>query len=114
MLFALGVHLGLVEKGDDPEMGSGLAEPGEYAPVDPGGGEAGGSGRTLRLVYYSFISLVQTDYRYTCGSGEGRKTTTGHVVTWRNSGGGLVSCEEPLGKEASAAGHEAFRLSCPA
>ncbi|WP_239079402.1 hypothetical protein [Streptomyces sp. SID7909] len=114
VLFALSTHLGFTEKGDDPDMGSGLSEPGEYAEIDPGGGEASGSHRTVRLISYSFVRLVETDFRYTCGSGEGRRTTTGHVVTWPSSGGGLISCEEPLDKKASAAAHEAFRLSCPA
>ncbi|MEU2026709.1 hypothetical protein ABZ565_31820 [Streptomyces sp. NPDC016469] len=114
VLIALSTHLGFTEKDDDPEMGSGLGEPGEYAEIDSGGGEASGSARTVRLVSYSFVRLVETDFRYTCGSGEDRRTTTGHVVTWPSSGGGLISCEEPLDKKASTAAHEAFRLSCPA
>lgn len=114
VLFALAVHIGFAEEGDDPETGTGLAEPGEYAPVDTGGGEFGDTDRTVRLASFSFVRLVETDFRYTCGSGEGRETTTGHVVTWRSSGGGLVTCEEPLDKDSSAAAHEAVRLSCAA
>ncbi|MCX0245816.1 hypothetical protein [Streptomyces drozdowiczii] len=114
VLFALSVRLGFAEKDEDPEAGSGLAEPGQYAEIDSGGGEVGASGRTLRLAYFSFVRLVETDFRYTCGSGGGRRATTGHVVTWGSSGGGLISCEEPLDRTASAAAHEAFRLSCPA
>lgn len=110
VLLALGVRLGFAEKGDDPQDGSGLAEPGAYAPVDEGGGEAGG--HAARQVNFSFVKLVQTDFRYTCGSGKGQEPTTGHVVTWAGPGGGTVSCEEPLPKDASAAAHEAVRLSC--
>ncbi|WNI22672.1 hypothetical protein [Streptomyces sp. ITFR-16] len=110
VLFALSVRLGFADKGGDPQDGSGLGEPGTYAPLDEGGGEVGG--HTARLVNFSFVKLVETDFRYTCGSGKGQEPTTGHVVTWGNSGGGVVDCDEALPKDASAAAHEAVRLSC--
>ncbi|WP_240799384.1 hypothetical protein [Streptomyces sp. A0958] len=110
VLFALGVHLGLADKGDDPQDWSGLGEPGAYAPLDEGGGEAGGI--DAPLVNFSGVTLVETDFRYTCGSGMNRESTTGHVLTWSSSGGGTLSCDEPLSKKASAAAHEARRLSC--
>ncbi|MCM2411974.1 hypothetical protein [Streptomyces sp. RKAG290] len=110
VLFALSVHLGFAEKGDDPQGGSGLGEPGAYAPLAEGGGEF--SGLAARLVSYSFVKLVETDFRYSCGSGEDREPTTGHVSTWITDGEGTLNCDEPLTKDTLAPAHEAERLSC--
>ncbi|MET7498216.1 hypothetical protein [Streptomyces sp900116325] len=107
VLLALGVHLGLAEKGDET---SGLAEPGEYAPVDKAGGEY--SGAAGHLVEFSSVQLIETDFRRSCGRGEQRQQTVGHVVNWTSSGGGDIACETPLPEQASAAAREAVRLSC--
>ncbi|RAJ67874.1 hypothetical protein K388_00617 [Streptomyces sp. KhCrAH-43] len=112
VLFALSVHIGFADKGDDPGDGSGLGEPGEYAPVEGGGGEISGMNGAV-LVDFSSLQLVETDFRYTCGSGERRERTTGHVVTWTYSSTGELRCGVPLPRDASAAAHEAVRLSCP-
>ncbi|WP_107063524.1 hypothetical protein [Streptomyces sp. NRRL B-24720] len=107
VLLALGVHLGLAETGDET---SGLAEPGEYAPVDKAGGEY--SGAAGRLVEFSSLQLIETDFRHSCGRGRQRQHTVGHVVNWTSSGGGDIACETPLPERASAAAREAVRLSC--
>ncbi|MGW5271074.1 hypothetical protein ACWEQP_00550 [Streptomyces sp. NPDC004044] len=107
VLLALGVHLGLADKGDET---SGLGEPGEYAPVDNAGGEF--SGASGHLVEFSSVQLIETDFRHSCGHGKQRKQTVGHVVSWASSGGGDIRCETPLPKQASAAAREAVRLSC--
>ncbi|MFJ4902332.1 hypothetical protein [Streptomyces sp. NPDC088727] len=110
VFLALSVHLGFAEKGDDADGGAGLGEPGEYAAVDEGGGEV--SGRVARLVNFSSVSLVETDFRYTCPGVAASQPTTGHVVTWTGEGGGTIDCAMSLPKRASAAAHEAVRLSC--
>ncbi|WNI34054.1 hypothetical protein [Streptomyces sp. ITFR-6] len=113
VFFALDTRLGLTEKGeelDDTSGWSGLGEPGAYAPLAEGGGEF--SGLAARLVSYSFVKLVEADFRYACGSGEGREPTTGHVLTWIVDGEGTLNCDEPLTKGTSAPAHEAERLSC--
>ncbi|WP_406092980.1 hypothetical protein [Streptomyces sp. NBC_01013] len=110
VFLALSVHLGFAEKGDEPEGGAGLGEPGTYAPLDEGGGEV--TGHAARLVNFSSVTLVETDFRYTCGSRAHQEPTTGHVSTWTTSGGGILDCDEPLPKGASAAAREAGRLSC--
>ncbi|MFF0284995.1 hypothetical protein [Streptomyces sp. NPDC005262] len=107
VLLALAVHLGLAEKGDET---SGLGEPGEYAPVDNAGGEF--SGAAGDLVEFSSVQLIETDFRHSCGRGEQRQQTVGHVVNWTSSGGGDITCGTPLPKQASAAAREAARLSC--
>ncbi|WP_202540976.1 hypothetical protein [Streptomyces sp. SID2563] len=112
VLFALGVHIGFADKDEDPEDAAGLAEPGEYAPVEGGGGEISGMNGAV-LVDFSSLQLVETDFQYTCGSGERRERTTGHVVTWTSSSLGELRCGVPLPRKASAAAHEALRLSCP-
>ncbi|MFI6646093.1 hypothetical protein ACIBI8_00530 [Streptomyces sp. NPDC050529] len=109
VLFALSVHLGFAEKGGDPQDGSGMGEPGAYAPIDEGGGEV--SGHAARLVNYSAVTKVDVDFRYTCKGGEHREPTVGHVSTWSKTTAGVLNCEEPLPKDAAAA-HEAKRLSC--
>lgn len=110
VLFALSVHLGFADRTDDPQDGSRLGEPGEYAPVDEGGGRV--SGLPARLVNYSFVEMAETDFRHTCASGAGRQPTTGHISTWTAAGGGTLNCDEGLTKQSSAAAHEAERLSC--
>lgn len=65
---------------------------------------------TVRLVSFSYFKLIETDFRHTCAGGG--KPVIGHVSTWGPSGGGAVNCDEPLGKDASAAAHEAVKLSC--
>lgn len=107
VLLALGVHVGLAEKGDET---SGLGEPGEYAPVEGVGGES--SGVTGHLVEFSSVQLIETDFRHSCGHGKQRIQTVGHVVTWTATGGGDIRCETPLPKRAWAAAREAVRLSC--
>ncbi|MET8329218.1 hypothetical protein [Streptomyces sp. NPDC005181] len=107
VLLALGVHLGLAEKGDET---SGLGEPGEYAPVDNAGGEF--SGAAGHLVEFSSVQLIETDFRHSCGPGKQGERTVGHVVSWTSSGGGDIRCETPLTKQATAAAREAVRLSC--
>ncbi|MGW6098939.1 hypothetical protein ACWFRK_32375 [Streptomyces sp. NPDC055157] len=107
VLLALGVHLGLAEKGDET---SGLAEPGEYAPVDNAGGEF--SGAVGHLVEFSSVQLIETDFCHSCGPGKQREQTVGDVVNWTSSGGGDIRCETPLTKHVSAAAREAVRLSC--
>ncbi|WP_327369662.1 hypothetical protein [Streptomyces sp. NBC_01217] len=121
LALALALHLGLADKEDkeeaaeaaeaaeDPTGGSGLGAPGDYAPLDSAGGEVSGPGR---LVQYSFFSLIETDFRHTCGPGGHREPTVGHVMTWNGAGSGILDCEEPLRKQASAAAREARRLSC--
>ncbi|MFE4956930.1 hypothetical protein ACFRCW_23210 [Streptomyces sp. NPDC056653] len=107
VLLALGVHLGLAEKGDDTSW---LGEPGEYAPVENASGEKN-SGAAGHFVEFSSVQLIETDFRHSCGHGKQRKQTVGHVVNWTASGGGDIRCETPLRKEASAAAREAVRLS---
>ncbi|MFB6708224.1 hypothetical protein ACFCW6_26330 [Streptomyces sp. NPDC056333] len=107
VLLALGVHLGLAEKGDEA---SGLGEPGQYAPVDKAGGEY--SGAVGHLVEFSSVQLIETDFRHSCGRGKQVHRTVGHVVNWTSSGGGGIACETPLSEQASAAAREAVRLSC--
>ncbi|WP_328626403.1 hypothetical protein OHA88_19065 [Streptomyces sp. NBC_00353] len=107
VLLALGVHLGPAEKGDGT---SGLGEPGEYAPVDNGGGEF--SGAAGHLVEFSSVQLIETDFRHSCGPGKHREEIVGHVVNWTSSGCGDIRCGTPLTKHASAAAREAVRLSC--
>ncbi|MET8124873.1 hypothetical protein ABZV67_14185 [Streptomyces sp. NPDC005065] len=57
VLLALGVHLGLAEKGDET---SELGEPGEYAPADNAGGEFGGAAG--HLVEFSSVQLIETEF----------------------------------------------------
>ncbi|MEW1687649.1 hypothetical protein ACIQOF_29745 [Streptomyces sp. NPDC091265] len=110
VLFALSVHLGFSEKRDDPGDGSPLGKPGTYAPVDEGGGKV--SGHSGRIVSYSSVSLIDTDFRHTCGHGAKQPPTVGHVTTWSAAGGGVLDCDEPLDKNSSDPAHEAERLSC--
>lgn len=109
VLFALARHLGVADENDDPEGWSGMGQPGDYAELDTGGSEMTGDGR---LVEYSWISLVETDFRHRCGHGTTEEPTVGHVVSWTAGGAGILDCEEPLTKGASAAAREAVRLSC--
>ncbi|WP_392751724.1 hypothetical protein [Streptomyces sp. LN590] len=108
VLLALGIHVGLAEKGDDA---SSLGEPGEYAPVEnASGGRI--SGAVGHFVEFSSVQLIETDFRHSCGHGKQREQTVGHVVSWTAAGGGDLRCETPLTKRASAAAREAVRLSC--
>ncbi|MYX66390.1 hypothetical protein GTW90_13860 [Streptomyces sp. SID8373] len=111
VLHSLGTKLGLVSADDDPKGGSALGEPGTYAPLDEPLGQAGDLKDGVRLVSFSFFKLIDADFRYTCAGGG--QPIIGHVSTWGPSGGGAVNCDETLGKDASAAAHEAVRLSCP-
>ncbi|MFK0097381.1 hypothetical protein [Streptomyces sp. NPDC091040] len=110
VLHSLGTKLGLVSADDDPKEGSALGEPGTYAPLDEPLGQVSDVKGTVRLVSFSYFKLIETDFRYTCAGGG--KPVVGHVSTWGPSGGGAVNCDEPLGKDASAAAHEAVKLSC--
>ncbi|MFI5628357.1 hypothetical protein ACIA8E_03005 [Streptomyces sp. NPDC051664] len=108
VLLALGVHVGLAEKGDDT---SSLGEPGEYAPVEnASGGRI--SGVVGHFVEFSSVQLIETDFRHSCRHGKQPEQTVGHVVSWTAAGGGDIRCETPLTKHASAAAREAVRLSC--
>ncbi|WNO66896.1 hypothetical protein RPQ02_25330 [Streptomyces sp. AM2-3-1] len=108
VLLALGIHVGLVEKGDDTSF---PAEPGEYAPAENAGG-GGISGAVGHLVEIGSVQLIETDLRHSCGHGKRREQTVGHVVSRTTAGGGDIRCETPLTKHASAAAREAVRLSC--
>ncbi|MGC4944611.1 hypothetical protein ACLQ2N_00130 [Streptomyces sp. DT224] len=110
VLHSLGTKLALVSADDDPKEGSALGEPGTYAPLDEPLGQVSDVKGTVRLVSFSYFKLIETDFRYTCAGGG--KPVVGHVSTWGPSGGGAVNCDEPLGKDASAAAHEAVKLSC--
>ncbi|WP_328902132.1 hypothetical protein OHR86_21405 [Streptomyces sp. NBC_00441] len=110
VLHSLGTKLGLVSADDDPKGGSALGEPGTYAPLDEPLGQVSDVKGTVRLVSFSYFKLIETDFRHTCAGGG--KPVIGHVSTWGPSGGGAVNCDEPLGKDASAAAHEAVKLSC--
>ncbi|WP_329614093.1 hypothetical protein OG244_13490 [Streptomyces brevispora] len=110
VLFALGVRLGLVAQGDDPEGWAELGEPGSYAPLDAGGGEVSGHG--ARLVNFSAVTIIDADFRYACEGDEDREPTVGHLSTWGTTISGTLECGEPLPKDASAAAREAERLSC--
>ncbi|MFJ9678619.1 hypothetical protein ACIRP2_11240 [Streptomyces sp. NPDC101194] len=108
VLGALAVHLGLADEGN-PDA-AGLDKPGEYPPLDTGAGEF--SGPAGHYVSYSAFQLIETDFRYSCGHGKQHEPTFGHVVTATAPVGGILRCEEPLRKHASAAAREAVRLSC--
>ncbi|MEU2026265.1 hypothetical protein ABZ565_29550 [Streptomyces sp. NPDC016469] len=110
VLHALGARVGLVSADDDPAEGSGLGEPGTYAPLDEPLGRLSDLRSSARLVSFSYFKLIETDFRYTCAGGG--QPVVGHVSTWGPSGGGAVNCDEPLGKDASSAAREAVRLSC--
>ncbi|MFJ7629468.1 hypothetical protein ACIQZN_23525 [Streptomyces sp. NPDC097595] len=110
VLHSLGTKLGLVSADDDPKEGSALGEPGTYAPLDEPLGQVSGLKGSVRLVSYSYFKLIETDFRYTCAGGG--DPVVGHVSTWGPSGGGAVNCDEALSKDASAAAHEAVKLSC--
>ncbi|MFB8084027.1 hypothetical protein [Streptomyces sp. NPDC055992] len=111
VLHSLGTKLGLVSADDDPKGGSALGEPGTYAPLDEPLGQVSDVKGSVRLVSFSFFRLIDADFRYTCAGGG--RPVIGHVSTWGSSGGGAVNCDETLSKDASAAAHEAVRLSCP-
>ncbi|MFC8515970.1 hypothetical protein [Streptomyces sp. NPDC057257] len=64
----------------------------------------------LKGAYYAWgwISLVDADFTYSCGSDEPVK---GHVRTWTTTGSGFMSCaDDPAPQET---GRAAARKTCP-
>ncbi|MBC9711053.1 hypothetical protein H9Y04_00500 [Streptomyces sp. TRM66268-LWL] len=66
---------------------------------------------------YSYINLVEGDYRYTCGDG---KPVEGHVVTWTGTGSGTLPCAARIEDDAFAGEpdmatveSQAAQASCP-
>ncbi|MEU6147023.1 hypothetical protein ABZ848_42580 [Streptomyces sp. NPDC047081] len=64
----------------------------------------------LKGAYYAWgwISLVDADFTYTCGSDEPVK---GHVRTWTTTGSGFMSCADDPAPQAT--GRTAARERCP-
>ncbi|MGI5457735.1 hypothetical protein ACQEWB_32095 [Streptomyces sp. CA-249302] len=95
----LGAHL----KVEEP-----LADPSEVE--RPSEDEYFETTEDLEGAYYSwaYISLVDADFTYTCGS---EQPVKGHVLTWETTGSGFLPCDSDPTDVAT--GRTAARETCP-